>query len=349
MTPARWAQIKDLFAATLSKPAQERAEFLEKACRDDELLRHEVQTLLANQDSVSLASPAAELLNHLATAELKTGQALAQYRIEAKLGEGGMGEVYRAYDTRLHRAVALKVLPMERLADPENRQRLIQEARAASALNDSKIVTVYEIGSERDMDFIAMEYVEGQSLARAIPKPGLPAPRVLDYAVQIAAALAKAHAAGVIHRDLKPANIMLTGEGQIKIVDFGLARRMRLQESKTTLAAEGGISGTVGYMSPEQVRGQPLDPRSDLFSFGVVLYEMVTGERPFTGGSAMAVCDAILNAPPPDFGENPAPARLKAVIRKLLEKEPGNRYATADEVLPELKALEVSQIGRAHV
>jgi serine/threonine protein kinase/dienelactone hydrolase len=342
MSPARWGQIKSIFGTALSKAPSERAAFLETACGTDYELRREVETLLANQDPSSLASPAAELLNYIAAAELKTGQALAQYRIEAKLGEGGMGEVYRAYDTRLHRAVALKVLPGERLVDPEHRQRLIQEARAASALNHSNIVTVYEIGSECDTDFIAMEYVEGHSLVSEIPKQGLPAEPVLAYAVQVAAALAKAHAAGVIHRDLKPANIMLSVEGQIKLVDFGLARRMRLAESETTLTAEGGISGTVGYMSPEQVRGLPLDPRTDLFSFGVVLYEMVTGERPFTGSSAMAVCDAILHSPPRDFGDSPAPGKLKVIIRRLLEKDPGDRYASADEVYHELRALEAS-------
>jgi eukaryotic-like serine/threonine-protein kinase len=260
--------------------------------------------------------------------------------LDAKLGEGGMGVVYKAYDMRLHREVALKVLPPEHLADPELRQRLTREARAASVLNHSNIVTVYEIGSERGVDFIAMEYVEGQSLAQAIPAKGLPLVRVLDYAIQIAAALAKAHAAGIIHRDLKPANIMLSAEGHMKLLDFGLA--WRAESGTATVTAEGEFSGTVGYMSPEQVRGLPVDHRTDIFSFGVVLYEMLNGERPFTGSSAMAVCDAILYAPPRDFGNTLAPVEVKALIKKLIEKDPTNRYGSADEVHRELKTLETS-------
>jgi dienelactone hydrolase len=239
--------------------------------------------------------------------------------------------------------VALKVLPPEHLADPEYKQRLMQEARAASALNHSNIVTVYEIGSERDMDFIAMEYVKGRSLAQAIPLKGLSLARVLRHAIEVAGALAKAHAAGVIHRDLKPANIMLTDEGNIKLLDFGLAwRAPRVDSGTASLTEEGDISGTVGYMSPEQVRGVPVSHRTDLFSFGVVIYEMVTGGRPFTGSSAMAICNAITHDPPRDFGDTPMPGKLKAIIRKLLEKDPANRYESADQVQQELTALETS-------
>jgi serine/threonine protein kinase/formylglycine-generating enzyme required for sulfatase activity/dienelactone hydrolase len=340
VTPQRWSRIRQLFGAALETPESDRPRYLESACGGDTDLRAEVERLLAGNQEPSWQSPATKLFP--LAAELVPGDTVAHYRIDARLGEGGMGLVYRAYDTRLHREVALKVLSPEHLADLEHRQRLMWEARAASALNHSNIVTVYEIGSERGVDFIAMEYVEGQSLAQAIPAKGLPLPRVLDYAVQIAAALTKAHAAGVIHRDLKPANIMLSGEGHIKLLDFGLAARVKLTESETILTAEGEISGTVGYMSPEQLRGLPVNHRTDLFSFGVVLYEMVTRERPFRGGSAMAVADAILHAQPRDFGDSPAPEKLKAIIRKLLEKEPTNRYRDADQVQQELKALETS-------
>jgi serine/threonine protein kinase/formylglycine-generating enzyme required for sulfatase activity/dienelactone hydrolase len=341
MTPQRWSRIREVFGAALEIPESERRQFLESACGGDTDLRAEVERLLVGNDEPSWQSPATKLF--AAAAELAPGDTVAHYRIDAKLGEGGMGVVYRVYDTRLHREVALKVLPPEHLADPELRQRLTREARAASALNHSNIVTVYEIGSERDLDFIAMEYVDGQPLAHAIPAKGLPLARALDYAGQIAAALTKAHAAGVVHRDLKPANIMLTGEGHIKLLDFGLAGRVPLAESGTaTLTAEGEISGTVGYMSPEQVRGLPVNHGTDLFSFGVVLYEMLTGERPFIGSSARAVCDAILGAPPCDFGDTPVPGRLKAIVGKLLEKDPANRYGSADQVQQELKALERS-------
>ena len=343
LTPERWACIREIFLAALEKPVSARDTYLEQVCRGDGTLRREVESLLAGQDSPSLTSPTQELLNHIASAELAAGQTLAQYRIEAKLGEGGMGAVYRAYDTRLDRDVALKVLPPEHLADPERRRRLMQEARAASALNHPNIVTVYEIGSEEGVDFIAMEYLEGQSLAQAIPAIGLPLARALDYAVQIGVALAKAHAGGVIHRDLKPGNIMVTGEGRIKLLDFGQAHRAPLAESQTgTVAAEGEVSGTVGYMSPEQVRGLPVNHMTDIFSFGVLLYEMVTGERPFTGSSAMAVCDAILHAPPRDCAGRPVPGKLKAIIWDLLEKDPANRYVSAEVVLRELKELQAS-------
>ena len=341
MTPQRWSRIREVFGAALETPKPERTRFLDSACGEDADLRAEVERLLAGNEEPSWQSPVTTMFQ-LAT-ELAPGDTLAHYRIDARLGQGGMGVVYRAYDTRLQRELALKVLPPEQLADPEQRQRLIREARAASALNHSNIVTVYEIGSERGVDFIAMEYVEGRSLAQAIPGAGLPLARVLGYAIQISAALANAHAFGVIHRDLKPANIMLTGEGRIKLLDFGLAWRVPQAESGTaTVTAEGEISGTVGYMSPEQVRGLPVDYRTDIFSLGVLLYEMVTGERPFTASSAKAVCDAILHAPPRDFGDTPVPGRLKAIIQKLLEKDPLDRYGSAAEIQEELKALETS-------
>ena len=341
MTPQRWSRIREVFGAALETSESERHRFLESACAGDADLRAEVERLLVGNQEPSWQSPAATMFQ--LAAELSPGDTVAHYRIDAKLGEGGMGVVYQSYDTRLHREVALKVLPPEHLADPDHRQRLMREARAASALNHPNIVTVYEIGPGGGVDFIAMEYVKGRSLAQAIPAEGLPLARALGYAIEISAALAKAHAAGVIHRDLKPANIMLTSEDHIKLLDFGLAWRVPLAESGTgALSGESEISGTVGYMSPEQVQGLPVNHRTDLFSFVVVLYEMVTGQRPFMGSSAMAVCDAILHAPPRDFGNNLAPGKLKAIILRLLEKDPANRFENADQVQQELKALETS-------
>ncbi len=341
MTPQRWSRLRELFGAALETPESERPRFVESACEGDTELRFELERLLAGNEEPSLQSPATLLFS--ATAELAPGDMVGHYRIEAKLGTGGMGVVYKAYDTWLHREVALKLLRPDHMADPERLQRLMREARAASALTHSNIVTVYEVGSELSFDFIAMEYVDGQSLAHAIPAEGLPLPRALGYAIEIAAALGKAHSAGIIHRDLKPANIMLTGEGHIKLLDFGLARKAPTPESETaSVTVEGQIAGTIGYMSPEQVRGLSVNHRTDIFSFGVVLYEMVTGQRPFQGNSAMAVCDAILHAQPREFGNNVAPRKLKFIVGKLLAKDQANRYGSADEVQQELRVLEAS-------
>ena len=343
MTPERWSRIREVFGAALETPEPERRRLLDSACGDDVDLRSEVERMLAGAQETSWQSPAAELPT--AAAELAPGDTLAHFRVEARLGAGGMGVVYRAYDSKLHRKVALKVLPPADLADAGRRLRLIREARAASALNHPNIVTVYEIGSEASTDFIAMEYIEGQSLGQAISVEGLPSARVLDYAVEIAAALAKAHASGIIHRDLKPANIMLTADSHVKLLDFGLAQRAKETDSavETATIVDGEIAGTVGYMSPEQLRGQTVDGRTDLFALGVILYEMAAGERPFQGISMLSVIDATLHAEPRDFGPDIVPGKLKAIIFKLLEKEPARRYGSAAALLDDLRRLEASQ------
>jgi len=341
MTPERWARMKEIFGAALEMPEAERVAYLESACGDDAELRGQVERLLAQSERSSLRSPAAHFREH-AAAELAPGEMLAHYRVEAKLGEGGMGAVYRAHDTRLRRPVALKVLPPGHFSDPDSKQRLMREARAASALNHPNIVTVYEISSDQEVDFIAMEYVEGRSLAQLIPPKGLPVKQALEYAVEIADALTQAHTAGVIHRDLKPANIMVTGTGHVKLLDFGLARRVRLAESKTTsLTAEGEVAGTPAYMSPEQARGEELDARTDLFSFGVVLYEMTTGQGPFRGDTPAVVFDATLNkVPVPPARLNPElPAEVERIIQKALEKDREVRYQHASELRADLKRL----------
>ena len=347
MTPARWSRIREVFGAALETAESQRPRFLDSACSGDADLRWEVDRMLAGCQEASWQSPTAEL--SAAVEQLSTGDTLAHFRIEARLGAGGMGVVYRAYDSKLRRQVALKVLPPEDLADPGCRRRLIREAQAASALNHPNIVTVYEIGSEGGTDFIAMEWVDGRSLPQAIPARGLPTVRVLEWAMEIAAALEKAHASGIIHRDLKPANIMLTGEGHVKLLDFGLAQRATGAECELTTATteEGQIAGTVGYMSPEQIRGLAVDGRTDLFALGVVLYEMVTGERPFQGESRLAVIESTLHAQPSDFGGDVVPGKLKAIIFRLLEKEPDKRYASAAALLRDLRDFETSQsVGR---
>jgi serine/threonine protein kinase len=234
------------------------------------------------------------------------GRLIGHFEILDKLGEGGMGVVWKARDTRLNRLVALKVLPSAMVSDAQRKQRLIQEARAASALNHPNIVTIYEVSCEYGIDFITMEYVVGRRLDRVIPRNGLAISDTLRYAVQIADALAGAHAVGIVHRDLKPANILINEEGTVKVVDFGLAKLTEAaapaEDDRTqTLGQEteeGALVGTVSYMSPEQATGKKVDARSDIFAFGAVLYEMVTGQRAFQGDSTLATLTAILHHQP---------------------------------------------------
>jgi eukaryotic-like serine/threonine-protein kinase len=336
MTPQRWLQIKEVFFAARETAEKDRGAYLDSACGDDPELRAEVELLLANDDASSL--PRAAVDSNTFAAQFKSGQMLGKYRIEAKLGEGGMGVVYRAYDTRLRRAVALKVVSPGHLADPESRHRLLREARAASALNHPNVVTVHEIGSESGVDFIAMELVEGRTLKETIPAKGLPLGEALSYAVQIAGGLAKAHAAGIVHRDLKPGNIMVTPEGLVKLLDFGLARRVRLGESETTFTAGVGIAGTPAYMSPEQAEGKPLDARSDVFSFGAVLYQMLTGRPAFAGDTGASVLAAVLREEPPPLGRN-IPQDLERLVVRCLQKNPARRFQHIDDVRAALQKL----------
>src|SRR4051812_33874814 len=305
MTAERWALISSVFRAASEQPVAERIAYLDEACRGDELLRRSVERLLAGEAEPSLRSPAGRLLEP-GVAALAPGDTLAQYRVEARIGEGGMGAVYEAYDTRLHRKVALKVLRPEYFGDPDRLARLMREARAASALNHPNIVTIYEIGSDRGIDFIALEVVRGNTLARLVGRKGLPLRDALKYASQIADALAAAHRAGIVHRDLKPDNIVVTAAGQVKVLDFGLAKWTEPAPSgepgfTVTMGQPtdiGTVLGTPAYMSPEQAEGKSLDARSDIFSFGAVLYEMVTGKRAFERASTAATLGAILKEEP---------------------------------------------------
>jgi eukaryotic-like serine/threonine-protein kinase len=347
VTKERWARITDIFHTALEKPASERTPFLDEACGKDEALRHDVERLLAGEAEPTLVSPFPEFLAS-SPVELASGDMLAHYRVEAKLGEGGMGVVYRAYDTRLYRQVALKVLPPDAVADPNHVQRLMQEARAASALNHPNIVTIYEIGSDRDVDFIAMELIAGQTLVRLIGRK-LPLRDALKHAVRLASALAAAHRAGIVHRDLKPANIMVNDAGEVKVLDFGLAKRtdqaVADAGSTHTIGPEtlpGTILGTVAYMSPEQAEGKKLDARSDIFSFGVVLYEMVTGKQAFERQSIAAMLSAILLEDPklPSELGVVVPPDLEKILARCLRKEPTRRFQHMDDVEVALKELE---------
>ncbi|MGC2185531.1 MAG: protein kinase [Terriglobales bacterium] len=277
------------------------------------------------------------------------GQTISHYRIVEKLGEGGMGVVYKARDTHLDRFVAIKVLPAEKVADPERKQRFVQEAKAASALNHPNIITIYDIDLTDGIDFIAMEFVAGKTFDRVIPRHGLRLNEALRYSVQIADALAAAHSAGIVHRDLKPGNAMVTEQGLVKVLDFGLAKLTestapREDDSTRTLkptTKEGTIVGTVSYMSPEQAEARKVDARSDIFSFGALLYEMVTGRRAFRGGSHLATLTAILREEPKPAGElaEGLPPELERIIGRCLRKSPERRFQTMADLKVALEEL----------
>src|SRR5436309_1077858 len=293
------------------------------------------------------------------------GQTLGHYRIDSKLGEGGMGVVYRAFDTHLDRAVAIKVLRPDATASPERKRRFVLEAKSASALNHPGIIHIYDIDTadlpEGPTDFIAMEFVPGKTLDQSIGKNGLSLKNTLKYGIQIADALARAHAAGIVHRDLKPANIIVADDGRVKLLDFGLAKltekidddpegataTMSAQESPQT--EEGAIVGTVAYMSPEQAEGRKVDGRSDIFSFGSVLYEMVTGRRAFEGASRISTLAAILHKEPKAASEiSPAvPMELEKIIARCLRKDPERRAQGIADIKLALEELkEESESGK---
>jgi Tol biopolymer transport system component len=328
MQAERWKRIEELYQAALAQPAEKRAAFLAQACPDDPQLRGEVQSLLDQQaDSFLESAPLS------AVRALSAGAKLGNFEIVELLGRGGMGEVWRARDTRLKRDVAIKVLPPGLARDPDRIARFEREARAASALNHPNIVAVYDIGRDNGTYWIASELVRGDTLRRVIEAGPLPAPRAIEIATQVAAGLAAAHAAGLVHRDLKPDNIMVTRGGHVKILDFGLAKQRRTSPDPTTadLTDEGMVMGTAGYMSPEQVRGEAVDHCADLFSFGVVLYEMLCGKRAFAGDSSVEVMNAILKDDPPDLPASVPPA-LGRIVRRCLEKEPASRFQSAADL-----------------
>ena len=286
-------------------------------------------------------------------AQAVIGRTLKQYEIVEPLGEGGMGVVYKARDRQLDRIVALKILPAAKVADADSKRRFVQEAQAASALSHPNIVTIYGIDEVDGTDFIAMELIAGAPLERLIPRQGLPLMTALRYAVQIADALAAAHAAGIVHRDLKPTNVMVTGSGLVKVLDFGLAKlsedAARVATANRDTAAieskpgtdKGVIVGTVSYMSPEQAEGRPVDGRSDIFSFGAVLYEMVTGRKAFQGDTRLSTLSAILRDEPKSASQivRDVPKELERVIARCLRKDAGRRFQHMADVKVALEEL----------
>jgi serine/threonine protein kinase len=354
----RWQQIEKICQSALELDESRRKTFLEQACAGDEALRREVESLLKfdSRGDRFMEEQALEVAAKMVVQEKPEsliGQQLGSYQILALLGAGGMGVVYKARDTRLNRTVAIKVLPSNKVSEPERKRRFIQEARAASALNHPNIVTLHDVGSQSGIDFIVMEYVAGKTLDQRIPRKGMPLKQALSIAIQMADALAAAHRAGLVHRDLKPGNVMVTKDGQVKVLDFGLAKLAErstpsgvdsaetLQSGTRSLTEEGMILGTVAYMSPEQAEGKKLDARSDIFSFGAVLYEMVTGQRAFTRESNLAILTAILREEPKSVSQivTGLPREFERILNRCLRKERERRWQTMADVKTSLQEL----------
>jgi tetratricopeptide (TPR) repeat protein len=357
---ADWSRVKEILHEALARAPEERGAFLRETCGADDNLQAEVESLLAaHVQAGSFAErPAIQALNEVPSladdsfageSVMHDGDRLGAYQIQSWLGAGGMGEVYRARDTKLGRDVAIKVLPAAFSADPDRLRRFEQEARAAAALNHPNIVTIHSVEEANGIRFLTMELVEGRPLSELIPRDGMPLDRLLNIAIPLASALSIAHSKGITHRDLKPANIMVGAEGVVKILDFGLAKLRDVAPSGLEITglptelstSEGRIVGTVAYMSPEQAEGRAIDARSDLFSLGVILYELATGKRPFRGDTNLSVLSSIVNDTPTSVTDlNPRlPLELGRIINHCLVKDREHRYQTAKDLRNELEEL----------
>lgn len=349
MTPERWQRVKDLFEAAVWRSPPARSEFLTNACSDDEVVRREVESLLRahDLDPGFMSTPVGTLLLD-ETALLSVGQRFGNYEQLAPIGNGGMGQVYSAIDSRLWRKIALKFLPSSLMHDTERVRRFEQEARAASALNHPNIVTIHEIGEVDSVQFIATEFVDGETLREHTRSRRISNEEVLNIGIQIGSALQAAHEAGIVHRDIKPENIMLRRDGIVKVLDFGLAKLapqdLGVHPHPSTKPVfhtnPGVVMGTVSYMSPEQARAADVDARTDIWSLGVVLYEMVSGRTPFVGETSSHIIVSIIeHEPEPLSIKSEIPDELQRIVSKCLVKNRKQRYQSIGDLLADLKRL----------
>jgi eukaryotic-like serine/threonine-protein kinase len=339
--PQEWQNVKAVLASALEQPPEQRKAFLDRTCSDP-AMRREVESLIAAYESETLQSSAHQTAGN--DDVLKAGSNFGPYEIVSPLGSGGMGVVYKARDTKLGRFVALKFLRGDERDGNVARARLLREAKNASSLNHPHIATIYEVGESDGRAYIAMEFVEGRSLSEVIRRDSLAPETATRYGLEISAALAHAHECGIVHRDLKPANVMITAAGSVKVLDFGLAKRMPEADlygatvSQESLTQPGAVVGTLLYMAPEALRGEPADARTDLWGLGAVLYEMLVGRAPFDGRTGYEISSAILREPPKSFPAQ-VPLRLQAVIQRCLSKEREHRYQRASEVHAALETI----------
>src|SRR5438132_3308128 len=355
MTPARLQTIEEIYRAALDQEPDQISAFLDTACGGDEPLRRKVEALLASRQRAAsfIETSAVGLATRIienGQADLLVGQTIGHYKISERIGTGGMGDVYLATDITAGRKAALKLLPTRFTGNPERLKRFQQEAHALVGLNHPNILTVYEIGEDHSTHYIASELIEGETLRQRLMRGRMEVGEAVDVAIQVASALAAAHETGIVHRDIKPENIMLRPDGYVKVLDFGIAKLAEREVPVTIPTDEalllvetnlGSILGTVRYMSPEQAYGTPVDKRTDIWSLGVVLYEMVTGHAPFTGDTPREAMSSILEKQPAPLTRyvTNAPAELQQIISKTLRKGRAQRYRNAHELLDALKDL----------
>jgi serine/threonine protein kinase len=356
MDKKRWLELDRLYQSALELEPSKRAEYLRQACAEDEPLRKEVEDLLARQSAADafLETPAMDVAARALAGDREVGppgslagNTVAHYRIEEKIGEGGMGVVYRAQDTRLNREVAIKSLPDAFLSDRRRVERFEREAKILATLNHPNMAAVYGLEESAGQPWLVLELVEGATLADRIEKGRIPLPEALRICGRIAEGLEAAHDKGIIHRDLKPANIKLTPDGKVKILDFGLAKARRISPDaegsmSDSMTGTGVILGTAPYMSPEQATGQPLDRRTDIWSFGCILFECLSGKRPFRGDTAGDIVAAILKDEP-EWEAASIPPVIRRLLERCLRKDPKDRmHDIADARLEIQEALEES-------